>query len=157
MFNTNPSREATADRSDPGTPAPTATDSDAGLALAHADRVASTDKQSRLERAGAAGQPRIRSERRGSDHVIALCGELDLANAQAVEDDLKAVEATDAREITIDLGGLDFIDSAGLKLVLAADGRSRANGSRLRLLRGPRQVQQIFEITAMTDRLPFAD
>jgi len=38
---------------------------------------------------------------------------------------------------------------------MAAD-RSRANG-RFTLLRGPKQVHRVFEITDLVDRLPFAD
>lgn len=112
---------------------------------------------SRAERACVAGQLSIRSERRGTKHVIALSGELDLAHADTVEAELQAVEATDADEIVLDLAGLDFIDSTGLCLILTADARSKACGQRLRLLRGPPQVHRIFEMTATTDLLPFVE
>jgi anti-anti-sigma factor len=61
------------------------------------------------------------------------------------------------RSIVLDLSGLEFIDSCGLRMILAACERSSADRDRLRLLRGPPQVQRIFEITATADRLPFAD
>jgi len=116
----------------------------------------STDR-SAIERALAAGQFNMHSERRGNDHVLALSGELDLATAPHVEAELQLAEATDADQIVVDLCGLDFIDSTGLQLIVNADARSKANGQRLRLLPGPPQVQRIFEITATADRLPFAD
>ncbi|MDP2710588.1 MAG: STAS domain-containing protein [Solirubrobacteraceae bacterium] len=122
---------------------------------ARADLVSRTEP-SRAEQAFAAGQLGIRSERRGSDHVVALSGELDLATAQGAESELRAAEATDAAQIILDLADLDFIDSTGLQLIIAADARCRAGGPRLRLLPGPPQVQRIFEITATTDILPFA-
>lgn len=107
--------------------------------------------------AGSAGRLAIRSERRGSVHVIAVSGELDVAAYGALEHELRRAEATDAEQITLDLSGLDFIDSNGLRVIIAAHARSLADGDRLRLLRGPAHVQRIFEITATSDRLPFSD
>lgn len=119
--------------------------------------VPKTREPSRAKRDLTAGQLGVRSERRGKEHIVALSGELDLSTVQRVEAELQSAEATDAVQITLDLSGLDFLDSTGLQLILAADGRSRSNGQRLRLLRGPQRVQRIFEITATTERLPFAD
>lgn len=113
-------------------------------------------RQGLAAQAIAAGRLTVWSERRGSSHVVTVQGELDLATAAAVEHELYSVEATDARMITLDLSGLDFMDLTGLHLVTAAHARSRAAGSRLRLTRGPGQVQRVFEVTATADRLPFA-
>jgi anti-anti-sigma factor len=120
-------------------------------------RPSSTDRPTRAEQALATGLLEIRAERRAGDHVLALSGELDLATAPLVEAELEAAAATDADQIVLDLCGLDFIDSTGLRLILNADARARANGQGLRLLPGSPRVQRIFEITATTDRLPFAD
>jgi anti-sigma B factor antagonist len=99
----------------------------------------------------------IRSERAGNDHVVALVGELDLTQADRVSDELLRVEASDARRIVLDLSGLDFIDSTGVRLMIAADLRARANGNRLTLLRATMPVQRVFELTGLLDRLPFTD
>lgn len=97
------------------------------------------------------------SERDGSTHVIALFGELDLAVADSVERELRRVETTDASVIVVDLSGLTFMDSTGARLVWQADVRSRAGANRLRLRRGPRAVQRVFEISGVADLLPFTD
>lgn len=97
------------------------------------------------------------SERDGSGHVIALFGEFDLAVAGSVERELRRVEATGASLIVIDLSGLTFMDSTGARLVWQADVRSRAGANRLRLRRGPRAVQRVFEISGVADLLPFTD
>ena len=112
---------------------------------------------SRVEHALTAGQLRIRSQRRGSVHEVALTGELDLATATAVQHELTAVEATDADQIILDLAALDFIAATGLQLILNAHARCSAEGGRLTLLHGPPQVQRMFEITGTADRLPFGD
>jgi anti-sigma B factor antagonist len=103
------------------------------------------------------GQLSISSERDGDVHVIGLFGELDLATADSVEQELRAVEATDASSIVVDLSGLTFMDSTGLRLVWQAEARSRADANRLTLLRGPRAVQRVFEISGIAGTLPFAD
>jgi anti-sigma B factor antagonist len=103
------------------------------------------------------GELTISSQREGDVHVIELTGELDLATADELERELLRVEATDAASIVIDLAGLRFMDSSGIRVMIAADTRSRADSERLMLLRGPDAVQRIFELTGVIDLLPFAD
>jgi len=110
----------------------------------------------RAERARKLGSLALRSDRDGDAHVIELIGELDLDGAPRLEQELLRVEATDAPSIIVDLRGLEFIDSTGIRrlLVMAAE---RSDEGRLSLLRGPKQVHRVFEITDLVDRLPFAD
>jgi anti-sigma B factor antagonist len=97
----------------------------------------------------------LRTERNDDEHVIALVGELDLDGAERVAQELRRAEQTDARRIVLDLSHLQFIDSSGVRLILAADERSRRDGERLALIRGPQPVQRVFELTGVTERLPF--
>jgi anti-sigma B factor antagonist len=110
----------------------------------------------RAERAHKLGSLALRSEREGDTHVLELIGELDLDGAPRLEEELLRVEATDASSIVVDLGSLEFIDSTGIRLLLMAAERS-ADSGRFALLKGPRQVHRVFEITDLVDRLPFAD
>ena len=110
-----------------------------------------------IDNANRFGYLELRSERSGDGHVIALMGELDLEGADRVTQELLSAEATDVQEIVLDLSHLRFIDSTGIRLILAADARSRSDGNRLALVRGPREVQRVFELTGIADRLPFAD
>jgi anti-sigma B factor antagonist len=97
----------------------------------------------------------IRSERHGDRHVIALTGELDLDGADRVIAELRRGEATDAGRIVLDLSSLRFIDSTGIRLIIEADARSRADGKRLLLIAGPPPVHRVFEMSDLVDRLPF--
>ena len=99
----------------------------------------------------------VRSERDGDKDVIALTGELDVDGVQRVTQELRRAEATAAHQIVLDLSNLEFIDSSGIQLIFEADARSRADGKRLRLVRGPHNVQRVFELTGLVDRLPFID
>ena len=84
-----------------------------------------------------------------------MFGELDLATAAAVADELMAVQETDAQLIVLDLSGLTFMDSGGVHLIARADARCRAAAKPLRLLRGPPHIQRVFTLAA-ADTLPFA-
>jgi anti-anti-sigma factor len=97
----------------------------------------------------------IHSQRDGDRHVIALIGEFDLGGAASVDRALLDAEATDARQIELDLTGLAFMDSTRNRLIHEAHLRSRADGNRLVLTCGPGPVLRLFEMTAMIDRLPF--
>lgn len=99
----------------------------------------------------------VRTAHQQDVFVIAPYGELDLATAPDLQRELDRAERSDAAEIVLDLAGLTFIDSTGIRLVLHADQRSRAHGGRLKLLSGRDQVHGVFRLCGLTDRLPFAD
>ena len=61
------------------------------------------------------------------------------------------------REVYLDLRGLEFMDSSGLRLVALAERRMGASDRRLVLVRGPEAVQRVFAITRMEDHLTFVD
>jgi len=103
------------------------------------------------------GELMLRSRRQGGVHTIALSGELDLATAGDVQRELERAEATDAASIVLDLSGLMFLDSTGVRLLMTAYARSRADANRLTLLRGGPAVQRVLEITGVAALLPFAD
>ena len=90
-------------------------------------------------------------------YVVAPSGELDRSTADLLEAELDAVKWTGAHEVVLDLSGLTFMDSTGLRLVLITEARSRADSNRLRLVRGPRAIQRVFELTGIESRLPFID
>jgi anti-anti-sigma factor len=105
----------------------------------------------------ASEQLAMRSERDGDIHLIALAGVLDIDSAPAFEVELKRVERSDASEIVVDLSGLEWISSDGLKALIHAHSRSRERSNRLRLLPGSDQVQRTFETAGLVSRLPFDD
>ena len=114
-------------------------------------------EQLRAERIIELGQLTLRSRREGAVHTIALTGEMDLSNAADVERALLHAEATDAATILLDLSGLQFMDSTGIRLLICADARSRADSDRLRLTRPPAQVFRVLCIAGIDELLPFAD
>ena len=92
------------------------------------------------------------------DALIALSGELDLSGAPALDQEIETVaERPDVRRVILDLRGLEFLDSSGLRVVALAERRLSGVGRSLVLVRGRENVQRVFEITRMVDRLAFVD
>lgn len=97
------------------------------------------------------------THRDGKIYTLCLHGELDIAADEHVQAELDRIEAAGARSIVIDLSGLTFMDSTGIRLILRADYRARAASRHLLLRRGPVAVQRVFAISGVDDRLPFTD
>src|SRR3954447_22572855 len=84
---------------------------------------------------------------------FSLSGELDISSAPRLQDDLARVEAGEPETIVLDLSGLDFMDSTGLRLLIGADSRARASGRRLVLIQGNEMVQRVLRVTRLDERL----
>src|SRR4051812_30864282 len=92
------------------------------------------------------------AEQGGAVHV-SLGGELDISTASKLEDDLLRVEADGPALLVIDLSGLDFMDSTGLRLLISADARARQADRRLVLVQGNEMVQRVLRLTRLDERL----
>jgi anti-sigma B factor antagonist len=101
------------------------------------------------------GSLQISSELVDGLATLTLRGELDLASARQLEEGLAAIDEQTPMRVTIDLGGLAFIDSSGLRALLLADTRARERGYELVLLPGQEPVQRVFEMTGALDVLRF--
>jgi anti-sigma B factor antagonist len=88
---------------------------------------------------------------------LAFAGEFDIATAPHVEEELARVEGERPALIVLDLRGLEFMDSTGLRAIVAADARAREDGRRVAIVRGPEAVQRIFEVTGLEERLEIVD
>ena len=107
---------------------------------------------------GADRQVEIRLEEDGGTHVVRLTGELDVAGCDRVEEALRDAEATEASRILVDIDGLRFVDSHGLRILLRAHRRDVVTGAgRLRITRGRGHVAELLRLTAIDQTLPFAD
>jgi anti-sigma B factor antagonist len=87
--------------------------------------------------------------------VLSLAGELDLSQVPAAEQAFRSVEGSKPSTLVVDLSGLTFIDSSGLRLVLEADQRAQHDGRRLVLIEGPESVHRVFLIALLDKRLEF--
>jgi anti-anti-sigma factor len=88
---------------------------------------------------------------------LALKGELDLSTIEKVEAELTRVEDAGNRLIVLDLSGLTFLDSTGLRTIVTADQRARRSGRRVVILKGPATVHRVFTITRLDERLEIVE
>jgi anti-sigma B factor antagonist len=96
--------------------------------------------------------------RDGTVAVVAPSGELDISGATILEAELERLAADpELGSVVLDLRGLEFMDSSGLRLVVLADMRAREAGRRFALIRGGETVHRVFEITRMSERLEFVE
>ena len=91
----------------------------------------------------------------GALHVMPR-GEIDLATAPLLQE---AVERDhDSRDdVILDLREVAFMDTSGLRYVLALNDAAERQGFGLRLVKGPSAVQRVFEVSGLEPRLPFVD
>jgi anti-sigma B factor antagonist len=94
---------------------------------------------------------RVRPERDGDGYVLTVSGELDLATHGILSGELKRAEASEAKRILLDLGGLTFMDSTGLAVLVEAHARSATNGIPLRIFPVCGQVREIIKMTGLME------
>jgi anti-sigma B factor antagonist len=87
--------------------------------------------------------------------TVALEGELDFETAFDVEMRIEqAIARADA--VVVDLSGLDFIDSTGIRTLLEGMKAAERERTPLEIRPGKPEVQRIFEVAGLLDALPFA-
>jgi anti-sigma B factor antagonist len=85
--------------------------------------------------------------------VLGLHGELDLLGAPLLQQEIESAEIEATGIVVLDLQHLQFIDSAGLRVILAAHERSQQQGQEFALTRGTEQVQRLFAIAGVSEHL----
>ncbi|MGH2871917.1 MAG: STAS domain-containing protein [Solirubrobacteraceae bacterium] len=89
--------------------------------------------------------------------VFFLAGELSLAEAPILERALADVLATATSTVVVDLGGVEFIDSTGLSVLVHAQQQASERGVQFGV-RNPRaQAQRLLSLTGLEERLTIAD
>jgi len=84
--------------------------------------------------------------------IVSLDGELDMANAPLLESSIQSADVT-AKAIVLDLQHLQFIDSTGLRILLAAQERCQEQGQQFAITQGSEQVQRLLSITGVSAHL----
>jgi anti-anti-sigma factor len=107
----------------------------------------------------AIGELTVASERHGDRQLLMLSGELDLTSAEQLTRALARACKGDADELVLDVGGLTFIDSTGLRAIL--NGKELCEESDCAFSLAPDeqkvlpQVRRLLEVTGLLSRLPF--
>jgi len=93
----------------------------------------------------------IRKEENAAGLKILLQGRLDTNTAPQLEEELgKSLDGVSA--LVIDFGGLDYISSAGLRVLLSAQKVMNRQGS-MKIVNVNETIMEIFEVTGFSDIL----
>ena len=79
--------------------------------------------------------------------VVNLRGKLDTNTTPSAEDSISALCDRGATKMLINLAELDYISSAGLRLLLATAKKLKASGGELRVCSLNNTVQEVFDIS----------
>ncbi|MBV9796438.1 MAG: STAS domain-containing protein [Solirubrobacterales bacterium] len=89
--------------------------------------------------------------------LLAVSGELDLASAPMLAEQLQRADEVDADVVLVDLRELDFMDSTGLHLLLKAHKRAQELGRRFVLVKGNKQIERLLSLTGVDEKLVIVD
>ena len=92
----------------------------------------------------------IEIKRNAEETTIELVGRLDTTTAPALQKTI--AEDLDTKYLVLDLKGLEYISSAGLRVLLTAQKKMNAVGS-MKLLNVSENVMEVFEMTGFADIL----
>lgn len=85
--------------------------------------------------------------------ILSALGEIDLASVDLLETSLAGVTASGTEKVLIDLTGVTFLDSTGLRTLLSAHIRLAEAGGTLALVVSGGPVERLLDITGVGSTL----
>lgn len=102
------------------------------------------------------GQFRMEVRESKAACVIVFYGELDNAGVEEAENVVRTM-AGRRRSVTLDLRALEFIESAGIALLIRMDALARQDGFNLFITKGSAAVQRVIGLCGLDDRFEEID
>lgn len=93
---------------------------------------------------------RIDKEQVGADMRLNVAGRLDTPNAKPFEASLMEVVETTEGAILVNLAGVDYVSSSGLRALLVAGKAMRAGKRKLALSNLQPQIREVFDISGFS-------
>jgi anti-anti-sigma factor len=87
--------------------------------------------------------------------TLVMSGELDLPSVGWFETSVRCACTTTASSLVLDLREVTFMDSSGLRAIIAAGRACAQHGLEFLLIPGPPEIQRVFELTGVAESLPF--
>ncbi len=77
---------------------------------------------------------------------VTLAGRLDTHTYQSLDDKLAPLLAGEAKSLVLDLAGLDYISSAGIRSIFKARKALAARGGKVLVVNPQAQIQKVFDV-----------
>ena len=94
----------------------------------------------------------INKTNEGGAAVLALEGRLDTVTAPQLETEVKGLDDS-VKELVFDFQNLEYISSAGLRVLLSAQKSMTAKGGSMKVIHVSSVVMEVFEVTGFSDIL----
>lgn len=92
----------------------------------------------------------------GNTVTLALSGRLDTVTSTQLTDELEQSFEAGSINLILDFGDLNYISSAGLRVLLTTQKRVNALGTKLKIISVNDTVREIFDITGFSNVLEIA-
>lgn len=92
-------------------------------------------------------------ERGPGTFVISLRGQFDFAHAAAARTAISRHVEEGARRVVVNLDGVEYVDSAGLGVLVGMLARARENGGDLCVVCQAPRIRRVFDITKLSQIL----
>ena len=93
----------------------------------------------------------IEKKLNGEEAIVIVAGRLDTQTAPELEKEIDSITCG-LKELTFDMAGLEYISSAGLRVILKAQKIMNAQGS-MKLTNVNDSIMEVFDITGFLDIL----
>jgi anti-sigma B factor antagonist len=93
----------------------------------------------------------------GDTVYVELAGELDIDTVETVREQLEALHTAGHTRVVLDLRGLDFMDSTGLRLVIEWDALARLDGFAFAVIPGTGPVPRLFRLSGVEGHITVVD
>jgi anti-sigma B factor antagonist len=92
----------------------------------------------------------IQTTKSGNNVTLALAGRLDTITQAELSGELEKVLTSEKVNLVFELSSLDYISSAGLRVLLSAQKKINALGTTMKLTGAKPEIKEIFEMTGFT-------
>ncbi len=99
----------------------------------------------------------ITNRKEGKAVIMTIKGRMDAITAAEFDRETGNITGSGERLIIIDMSGLDYISSAGLRSILTASKRLKGEGGDIILTSLKNVVRDVFEISGFSSILPIYD
>ncbi|MBN2097288.1 MAG: STAS domain-containing protein [Candidatus Omnitrophica bacterium] len=94
------------------------------------------------------------TEKKSNVYLVALKGSIDVETYQELEEKLKRMINDQTKAVILDLGGVDYISSIGIKVVLWAKKALQAQNANFAMTNLQPQIKKVFDVMKI---LPIID
>ncbi len=92
---------------------------------------------------------KVTTRSQGEHTVLSVTGEIDLYTAPTLQSELMTALGSGPVSVIVDMAGVDFCDSTGINVLLAAHRHARERGGELLLARPGSATRRVLQVTGL--------